>query len=70
MNNLAVEALELKRQQLLDEQSKMIEKFKTEISEIETAIEILSGKKVWEAAADFIYQDESQNYVRSSPEEM
>jgi hypothetical protein len=70
MNNSAIEALASKRQKLIDEKNKMISKFDFEISELETAIEIISGKKVWEFVNKNRFDDENYNYVRSSQEEI
>lgn len=70
MVNLAVDSLVLKRAELVGEQSRMNEHFNNQISEIETAIETLSGKKVWETPISEIYDDESPNYIKSSQEEI
>jgi hypothetical protein len=69
-NNLATDVLLIKRQELLDEKSKMNEIFDAQIQQIETSIERLEGKNVWELASTTLYDDESHNYIRSSQEEI
>lgn len=69
-NILAVEALLLKRQQLLDERTKAVSRFDQEISSLDTALEILSGKKVWELKAETLYDDERPDYIKASEEEI
>jgi len=47
----------------------MLERLNSEISELEKAIEELSGKKVWEIESVVIYDDESPDYIKSSIED-
>lgn len=68
--NLALETLTTKRLELQIERNKMIAQFDQEITEIETAIEQLSGKKVWEITEEVRYDDENPNYIKSSQEEI
>lgn len=70
MQNAAIELLLKNRQRLIDEKAKMLFKFKKELSEVNTAIEQLSGKTVWETASDFAYDDENPNYIKASEEEI
>lgn len=69
MSNLAVDALIKKRDDLKAEQIRIARQFDAEISEIETAIEKLDGKKVWEFGPDYHYDDENPNYIKGSLEE-
>lgn len=68
--NLAVQELVKKLHLLMDEQTKLNEKFNKEISEIETAIETLSGKTVWEVNSEYHYDDENPDYIKASQEEI
>jgi hypothetical protein len=70
MTDLATETLQLKRQQLLLEKEKFLERIDAEINHIEAAIERLSGKKVWETEPTTQYDDESHDYIKGSFEEM
>ena len=70
MNNLAVETLLAKRQQLEVEQAKMNEKFKAEIEDINMAIETLYGDRFLKITPAEVYDDESQEYIKASQEEI
>lgn len=69
-NNVVINTLITKRELLLDEKTKAIARFDGEISEIETAIETLSGKRVWETSQALIYDDERHDYIQQSQEEI
>jgi cysteinyl-tRNA synthetase len=69
-NQIAIEALLKERDKLTTEQAAMNAKFTESINSIETSIERLSGKEVWEAKADFVFDDENPDYIRSSQEEL
>jgi hypothetical protein len=69
-NNTAIEVLQLKRELLITQRNKAIEEFDNQISNLETAIEELSGKKVWETERVNTYDDESPDYIKSSQEEI
>ena len=68
--NVATEALISKRLQLITERDNMLSTFNQEISQIETSIELLEGKKVWEISMEERFDDLSPNYIRSSQEEI
>lgn len=68
MNTLAIQALLEKRQNLVNERDFTIDRLNTEIGSIETAIEQLSGKKVWETENGEAFDDEHKDYIRSSIE--
>ena len=70
MENLAVQSLLIKRDELLAEKAKMEEQFDTQIGEIETAINQLSGKKAWEIDRSEYFDDTHPNYIKGSFEEM
>jgi histidinol-phosphate/aromatic aminotransferase/cobyric acid decarboxylase-like protein len=69
-NKLAIELLLRNRTDLFEKRERMLERYNKEIAELEKAIEELSGKRVWETQATFIYDDESQDYIKSSSEEI
>ncbi len=69
-NQAAVETLHQKRTELMIERDSFLSRINSEISGIESAIESLSGLKVWETAPTTVYDDENPNYIRSSQEEM
>jgi len=70
-NNLVViGTLVKKREQILAEKYAAISRFDSEIRELETAIERLSGKKVWEVSQGALYDDEHPDYIRQSGEEI
>jgi hypothetical protein len=68
--SIALESLISKREQLLSEMKAMEDRFKAEISELDTAIELLSGKTVWQIQSESLYNDEHPDYIKSSQEEM
>jgi hypothetical protein len=70
MQSIGLEALITKRAELLAEKEAMTAQLNSEISEIESCIELLSGKKVWEITSETRYDDENPNYIKSSQEEM
>jgi hypothetical protein len=69
-NSFVTETLLKKRDQLVAENRKMNEQFEAELSEIEGAIETLTGKKVWEVSNLTTYDDENPIYIKSSEEEI
>lgn len=69
-NNESIEVLFRERNKLVTERDAMNEKFNTLISGIETSIEILSGKKVWESEPTIVYDDENHDYIKQSIEEI
>lgn len=70
MYSAGTEVLIEKRQQLLDEKNRMVENFDSQIREVESCIELLEGKKVWEISTEVRYEDENPNHIRSSQEKM
>lgn len=69
-NSLGLEALIEKRQNLIIERDNAVLTYNNQISELDSCIEILSGKKVWEVVNKTVYDDENPNYIRSSQEEI
>lgn len=68
--NVAIEALITQREKLISERDNMLVKFNNDIQEVESSIELLSGKKVWDIVSETRFDDESSNYIKSSEEEM
>lgn len=64
-----IEHLCKKRLELIAERNAINNRFEGEISEIETAIETLSGKKVWEVVKEERFDDENPDYIKSSIED-
>lgn len=69
-NNSAVQALIQKRDEIKAEQIRVNAQFDADILQIETAIETLAGKKVWELPTTERFDDENPNYIRQSVEEI
>jgi len=69
MNNPAIEALLQKRNDLTVKRDTDFYLATQDIKGIETAIEQLSGKKVWEVQSETVYDDENPNYIKSSIED-
>lgn len=59
-----------KRESLVSERDAMLVDFNNQIAEMESCIELLSGKPYTEYMADFRFDDESPNYIKSSQEEI
>lgn len=68
--SIVIETLVKSRMKLLEEQKAMNSRYDDQVRELETAIERLSGKKVWEVEAETTYDDLNPDYIRSSQEEM
>jgi len=68
-NKLALELLFKNRNELVQLKRKMLTRYNKEIQEIESAIESLAGKKVWQIEGDIAYDDESPDYIKGSFEE-
>lgn len=69
-NRAAVETLHKKRSELISERDVFLLAINHEISSIESAIESLSGLKVWETEPATLFDDESIHYIKSSQEEI
>lgn len=69
MSNPAIDLLIAKKQELIDEKVKMIEKFDKQITDLDIAIETLYGDK-YEVPNEERFDDESPNYIKSSQEEI
>lgn len=70
MSNISIETLLKQRGEILDQKAKIIEQFDKDLNDINAAIETLSGKTVWLAIRDYIYDDENPNYIKASAEEL
>jgi hypothetical protein len=69
MSNNAVETLLKERDKLVIARDEAASRFAGEIQEIETAIEKLSGKRVWEFPRETRYDDEHPDYIKASIED-
>lgn len=65
----AIMTLHENRIKLLSKKEQFISEINAEISGLETAIEVLSGKKVWETEPQTLYDDDNPNYTKPSYEE-
>jgi len=68
-NNLAVDTLIKKREELLIAKAATINKLNAEIREVNAAIEALSGMNVFEAQNLSLYDDEHPDYIKQSIED-
>ncbi len=66
----AIQELINKRHFLIAERDRILGEYHQNISEMENAIEILSGKRVWEILSEEKFDDENPNYIKGSYEEM
>jgi len=57
------------RDRVIGAKNQAIAEYDAKIQELETAIEQLSGKKVWEMSSQSLYDDESPDYIKSSIED-
>lgn len=70
MNTTAIELLLKQRDILIARRKAVIIEMNEEIRRIESGIETLSGKKVWEVSSETLYDDQNHNYIKSSQEEI
>lgn len=70
MNSISLETLLSKRDSLVTERDNMLLEFNNQIAEIESCIELMSGKRVWEFAKEDRFDDLSPSYIKSSQEEI
>jgi len=68
--SLGIEALVKKREELVFDRDNMLVEYNNQIAEMESCIELLSGKPYSETITDFKFDDESPNYIKSSQEEV
>lgn len=66
--NPAIELLVKEKQKLEMKRDTDFALLTVEINNLETAIERLSGKKVWEVEKELAYDDEHPDYIKSSIE--
>jgi hypothetical protein len=65
-NQLVIEILVSKREQLLADQKRVHYEYQQQIDELEDALDTLAGKKVWRTMATEVYDDESPNALRGT----
>lgn len=70
IQSLGINALVEKRSVLVAERDNMLTEFNNQIKELESCIELLSGKDYQDFAQDYRFDDDSPNYIRSSAEEI
>ncbi len=68
-NKFALGLLLIERQKLMDEQAAMVSQFNQKINEIESAIEMIEGKKVWKNEPIELYDDTNPDYIKQSIED-
>lgn len=68
--SLGIDALVKKTEELIIERDNMLREYNSQIKELESCIELLSGKPYTEYMQDYKFDDENPNYIRSSQEEM
>lgn len=66
--SIGLEALISKRQELITEKETMLSEFNSQIAEMDSCIELLSGKSVNEVISETVYDDTNPNYIKSSIE--
>lgn len=65
-NQVVIETLVNKREQLLADQKRVHYEYQQQIDELEDALDTLAGKKVWRTVATEVYDDESPNALRGT----
>jgi len=65
-NQVVIETLMSKREQLLADQKRVHYEYQQQIDEIEDALDTLAGKKVWRTSAVDVYDDASPNALRGT----
>lgn len=66
--NIATKVLYDEKQRIEAEKEAAINRFDEQLREIDTAIERVSGKKVWEIEKELVYDDEHADYIKGSIE--
>lgn len=69
-SSISLSALYEVRNKLMQERHDAIVNFNAQIKEIESSIELLSGKKVMQNCNPEFYDDTNPNYIRQSIEEI
>lgn len=69
-NQVVIDTLVKKRESLIGERQAAILRFNEGIQELETALEVLSGKRVWETIGEVAYDDTNPDYIKGSLEEL
>jgi len=68
--SLGIETLLKKIAELEFDRYNMLVKYNNQIAEMESCIELLSGKPYSKTITDFKFDDESPNYIKNSQEEV
>lgn len=62
-NQVVIDTLLKKRDQLFAEQRRINDEFQAQINEVEDALDVLAGKSVWRKAPTTVYDDENPSYI-------
>lgn len=65
-NQVVIDTLMKKREQLIGQRDEIWQRLTKEINEIEDAIDILDGKRVWRNPPPEAYDDENPNYIKGT----
>lgn len=68
-HEVAINALQKQRIDLISKKEQFNSEIDLEINELESSIEVLSGKRVWETEPQSLYDDNNPNYLKPSYEE-
>lgn len=66
---IGIEVLIKEREKLIAEKNRVNETLDNQIADIESSIELLSGKKVWEVSTETTYDDSNPDYIKGSIED-
>lgn len=66
---IGIEVLIKEREKLIAEKNRVNETLDNQIADIESSIELLSGKKVWEVNTETTYDDSNSDYIKGSIED-
>ncbi len=65
-NQIVIDTLTKKRDELLLERERMHFQYQKQIDEIEDALDTLAGKKVWRTENKEFYDDENPSYIKNT----
>ena len=66
-NQVVIDTLIKKRDQLIVQRDEAWSKFKEQIDEIEDALDTLAGKQVWRTQFNLVaYDDENPDYIKNT----
>lgn len=65
-NQIVIETLTVKRDFLIGKRDELIAQYNSQIAEIEDALDVLAGKKVWRTENQELYDDQNPDYIRNT----